>query len=131
MFVIEGALRKQPHIVRRDDIDAGEVLFLHDEAVDARIDPEFGIARAYDDAAAMLAGERLDAVDIATWRATHADLIRLAASHVLDVLCQKPLAPTFEAASAVADEVAGRIRLMVHENRRFAPHFRNYPYRSR
>jgi predicted dehydrogenase len=24
----------------------------------------------------------------------------------------------------VADEVDGRVRLMVHENRRFAPHFR-------
>ena len=42
---LECALRKQPHVVRRDDVDAGEVLFLHDEAVDAGIDAELGIAR--------------------------------------------------------------------------------------
>ncbi len=28
-------LRKQPHVVGRDDVDAGEALLLDDEAVDA------------------------------------------------------------------------------------------------
>ena len=39
-----GALHEQPHVVRRHDVDAGQVLFLDHEAVDAGIDPEFGIA---------------------------------------------------------------------------------------
>jgi predicted dehydrogenase len=85
---------------------------------------EFGIDGVFGDAAEMLDAVPLDAVDIATWRATHADLIRLAAAHGLGVLCQKPLAPTLDEAAGVAAEVDGRIRLMVHENRRFAPHFR-------
>ena len=38
------ALREQPHVVRRDDVDAGQVLFLDDEAVDAGVDAELGIA---------------------------------------------------------------------------------------
>ena len=42
------ALREQPHVVGRDDVDAGEVLFLDDEAVDAGIDAELRIARDHD-----------------------------------------------------------------------------------
>ena len=41
----ERALHEQPHIVRRDDVDAGQRLFLDDEAVDAGIEAELGIAR--------------------------------------------------------------------------------------
>ena len=85
---------------------------------------EFAIPGIYADAAAMLENEKLDAVDIATWRETHVALTELAATHGVHVLCQKPLAPTLDAAIALAAGVAGRIRLMVHENRRFAPHFR-------
>lgn len=85
---------------------------------------QFGIPGVHADAGAMFEAESLDAVDIATWRETHAGLARLAAAHGAHVLCQKPLAPTFAEAAALANEVAGRIRLMVHENRRFAPHFR-------
>jgi len=84
----------------------------------------FAIRGVYADAAAMFAGEKLDAVDIATWRDTHAELALLAAAHGVHVLCQKPLAPTLAEAKALAAGVAGRVRLMVHENRRFAPHFR-------
>ena len=32
---LKRALREHSHIVRRDDVDAGEVLLLHDEAIDA------------------------------------------------------------------------------------------------
>ena len=39
------ALREQPHIVRRDDIDAGERFLLDDETIDAAVQPELGIAR--------------------------------------------------------------------------------------
>jgi hypothetical protein len=40
-----GALREQPHVVGRYDVDAGEVLLLDDEAVDAAVDAQLGIAR--------------------------------------------------------------------------------------
>ena len=54
----------------------------------------FEIPAVYSDAAAMFAGEKLDAVDIATWRETHYELAQLAAAHGAHVLCQKPLANT-------------------------------------
>jgi predicted dehydrogenase len=89
----------------------------------ARAD-EFAIPSAYDDAAQMLADEALDAVDIATTRDSHVPLCLLAADHGASILCQKPLAPTLDEAVALVEAIGERARLMVHENRRFAPHFR-------
>jgi hypothetical protein len=86
----------------------------------------FGLPAVYPSVEAMLERERmnLDAIDVATPRETHAPICRLAADRGLAIICQKPLAPTFaEAASLVAD-VGGRVRLMVHDNWRFRPHYR-------
>lgn len=85
---------------------------------------EHGVPRAFADVAAMLEAARPDALDVASPRATHAALVRLAAARGLPVLCQKPLAPTLAEAEALAAEVAGRCRLMVHENWRFRPPYR-------
>ena len=86
----------------------------------------FGIDTVYADAEAMLVGESLDAVDIAAPREAHAGLVRLAASHGIPALCQKPLAPTFAEARALVDDVAAMpgMRFMVHENWRFRPYYR-------
>lgn len=95
----------------------------HLERAQARAD-EFGIPAAYDDPRAMLEREHLDIVDILTWRESHVELCLLAAEFGADVLCQKPLAPSYAEAQALSAALAGRVRLMVHENRRFAPHYR-------
>ena len=86
----------------------------------------FGIDTVYADAQAMFAAEKLDAVDIAAPRETHAELVRLAASHGIPTICQKPLAPTYEAAARLVDDVSAiaGMRLMVHENWRFRPYYR-------
>ena len=81
------------------------------------------IPRVYDSVEAMLAAETLDAIDIATPRETHAPIARLAARHGLAILCQKPLAPTLAEADALVTDVRSA-RLMVHENWRFRPHYR-------
>jgi D-apiose dehydrogenase len=81
---------------------------------------EFGAAKAYDDAAAMLRDERLDFVDIATTMGSHRALAELAAARRVPAIVQKPLAPSWEECVAIADAFheAGA-RLMVHENFRF------------
>ena len=84
----------------------------------------FGIPAAYASAEQMLAENAFDALDVMTWRDGHVAMVRLAARDGIACLRQKPLAPTLAEAEALVEEVAGRIRLMVHENRRFAPHFR-------
>ena len=77
-------------------------------------------ARAYTDAAAMIAAERLDFVDIATTVASHRPLVEMAAGAGLHVICQKPFAETMADAHAMVAAVdeAGKL-LMVHENFRW------------
>jgi predicted dehydrogenase len=72
----------------------------------------------------MFAGETFDALDIATPRETHAAWVEAASARGIAVLCQKPLTPTLGEAEALIRSVAGRNRLMVHENWRFRPWYR-------
>ena len=84
----------------------------------------FDIPAVYTDVAAMLAAERVDAIDIASPRETHARNVEYAVSRGIDILCQKPLAPTLALSEALVRGIAGRVRLMVHENWRFRPWYR-------
>ena len=85
----------------------------------------FGIAQTFTSAAQMLDGADLDAVDVAAPREFHAEIVRMAADRGLAVLCQKPLAPTLAEAERLVAQVDGRCRLMVHENWRFRPYYRD------
>lgn len=83
----------------------------------------FGDPAVYTDFRAMIAHERLDAVDIVTPVGTHAELTRIAADAGVHVSCQKPLTPTVREAQALIACVGDRVRFMVHENYRFRPHY--------
>ena len=93
------------------------------EAARARA-AEYGVPGVYPSVEAMLEREQLDAIDVATPRETHAPICRLAAGRGLAIICQKPLAPTFADAASLVADVGSRVRLMVHENWRFRPHYR-------
>lgn len=83
------------------------------------------IPQVYRNAGEMLQKEKPDFVDIITPPSTHLQLTKLAADAGISVICQKPLAPTYEEAEFIADyaKQAG-IRFMVHENWRFQPWYR-------
>jgi len=85
----------------------------------------FGVARAYDDAEELLKNEALDFIDIITDVDTHEKFTLLGAKYGLDVICQKPLAPSYSAAKRMmeATKQAG-VRFYVHENYRWQPQFR-------
>jgi predicted dehydrogenase len=85
---------------------------------------EFGIPKVYDKPDAMLDQEGIDALDVASPRETHAFWVEAAAARGIDVLCQKPMTPTLEESQSLARRVAGKVRLMVHENWRFRPWYR-------
>jgi predicted dehydrogenase len=106
--------------------ERAQVVAVADPSADARHAraKAYGIPNSYADAAEMIAREALDAVDVATPRATHVAMCRLAASKGVAVLCQKPLAPSYEQARALVSEWPQGVRLMVHENWRFRPHYR-------
>ncbi len=86
---------------------------------------EFGVARSYTDAAAMLADIRPDFVDIATTVETHRPLVELALAHGALTICQKPFAATWADALAMVEAAdrAGK-PLVVHENFRWEKPFR-------
>jgi predicted dehydrogenase len=85
----------------------------------------FNIARVYDDAEDLLRCEMLDFIDIITDVDTHEKFTLLGAKYGVDVICQKPLAPSYEAAKRMikATKDAG-VRFYVHENYRWQPQFR-------
>jgi predicted dehydrogenase len=85
---------------------------------------EFSIPSVYRDADAMFAAEKIDALDVITPRQTHADWVAAAAMRGIDVLCQKPMTPTLAESEALVRRVAGKSRLMAHENWRFRPWYR-------
>jgi predicted dehydrogenase len=95
-----------------------------DTAKAAKRAEEFSIPHVYRDADAMFAAEAIDALDVASPRKTHAGWVDAAAARGIDVLCQKPLTPTFAESEALVRRVEGKSRLMVHENWRFRPWYR-------
>ena len=85
---------------------------------------EFGIDGVYRDADTMFAAEAIDALDVASPRETHAAWVEAAAARGIDVLCQKPMTPTLAESKALVVRVEGKSRMMVHENWRFRPWYR-------
>jgi predicted dehydrogenase len=84
---------------------------------------DFGVAAIYTDPEEMLARETLDLVDIITPRETHADMVRLAARHRVNALCEKPFCPTYDEGAVVLREIGDNIRVMVNENWRYRPYY--------
>lgn len=85
----------------------------------------FGIGQVFPSVTEMVDAVQLDALDVASPREFHAQAVLAAADKGLAVLCQKPLAPTHAQAIELVDQVGGRCRLMVHENWRFRPYYRD------
>ncbi len=85
---------------------------------------EFGIGFACTSADALFAGSAFDALDVASPRETHADWVLAAARRGIAILCQKPLTPTLAEAEALLRAIGPATRLMVHENWRFRPWYR-------
>lgn len=85
----------------------------------------FGVDRCYADAEELLKNEKLDFIDIITDVDTHEKFTVLGAKYGVDVICQKPLAPGYEAAKRMmeATKKAG-VRFYVHENYRWQPQIR-------
>ncbi len=86
---------------------------------------KYGFARAYESVDEMLKEERPDFVDIATRPESHLELVARASNSGAHIICQKPMAPTWDECIAMCDvcEKAG-VRLCIHENWRWQPWYR-------
>lgn len=85
----------------------------------------FDSAEAFPDAAQALQTLAPDFVDLITRPDTHLPLVDLAAHHGRAIICQKPLADDFATSQRIVELAKARgSRLMVHENFRFQPWYR-------
>jgi predicted dehydrogenase len=85
----------------------------------------YGIPRYYADWREMIDRERPDFVDIITPPETHEEMCAYAAGRGVNIICQKPLAPAFEASRRIVETArAAGVRFMVHENWRWQPWYR-------
>jgi predicted dehydrogenase len=136
----------KPSILRGALVGAGWVSQFHLEGwrqipkaeIIAIVDPDFQRAaeRAleFDVAAANVyasldelleKGLELDFVDLAVNPEVRLDLVQIAAGAGLDIICQKPMAPTLQDARTMIDLcAAANVRLLVHENWRWRTWYR-------
>jgi predicted dehydrogenase len=87
----------------------------------AAINDKFELnATVYDDYNGLLQNEKLDFVDIITDVDTHAQFTILAAEKGLNVICQKPMAASFQEAKRMLEACNdAHVKLFVHENFRW------------
>lgn len=85
----------------------------------------FGIARTYTHVAQMLDAEQPDLVDVVTPPASHVEVLDAVLSRRLPTICQKPFGTSYAQALALtAHAQRSGTALVVHENFRFMPWFR-------
>jgi D-apiose dehydrogenase len=112
----------QNHLAAWDAIEDVSLIAVCDQQA-ARAEeakPKFGAERAYTDAEKMLEAEALDFVDVVTTPPSHRSLVELVARYGRHVICQKPLAPSLEDATAMVDACkSAGVTFMVHENFRW------------
>jgi len=83
---------------------------------------KYNVPNHYIDYQEMLEKEKPDFVDIITPPETHWEMCKFAADRGIHIICQKPLAPTFEDSKRIVDYVESKgVRFVVHENFRFQP----------
>lgn len=86
---------------------------------------KYGIAKVYGDFEEMLRAEKPNFVDIITPPETHLAYCKIAADLGIDIIVQKPLAPSLEEAQNLVNYCTKKgVQLMVHENFRFQPWYR-------
>lgn len=88
---------------------------------------EFNIPAVYDDPETMLRQTRPDFADIVTDVGTHAPFTRLAASLGIPVVCQKPMATSYEEARSMVEACrAAGVPLYINENWRWQTPIREF-----
>jgi len=104
-------LGDEAHCVAIADLDLGKAKALAHR---------FGVPSVYTDAAAMLRNEKLDFVDVVTDVGSHHALVRMVAEHRVDVICQKPMARSFEEAFEMVEFCRiAHTKFFVNENWRW------------
>ncbi|MGB5942415.1 MAG: Gfo/Idh/MocA family oxidoreductase [Leeuwenhoekiella sp.] len=105
---------------RIPEVEVSAICSLDDASAKA-IQKKFNIKKLYSDYTEALAQERPDLVDIITPPATHAKICHEAANLGINIICQKPVCPTFADSKNLIEEISKKVRFIIHENWRFQP----------
>ncbi len=96
-----------------------------DRARADQVSQRYNIPNAFDDFREMLEAIDVDFVDVVTRPETHLEICQELAGRGIATICQKPLAPSFEESGQLVEAVeSAGVRMMVHENFRFQPWYR-------
>jgi D-apiose dehydrogenase len=104
-----------------------EIVAMCDRTEDkaAPIMAKYRVPRYYANWKEMIDREQPDFVDIITPPETHEEMCRYAAERGVHIICQKPLAPSYEISQRIVEFArAAGVRFMVHENFRWQPWYR-------
>jgi predicted dehydrogenase len=86
---------------------------------------KYGISNQYQDIDKLIAEQKIDVIDIITPPATHLSLCEKAAINGINIICQKPMAPSLEESIKMVDLAkVHSVKFVVHENWRFQPWYR-------
>ncbi len=125
--VVGAGFFSQFHLEGWAQLDGVQVVGLCDPDTDksALLAQRFGIAQTFTDVAQLLDATRPDLVDVVTPPTSHAAVLAAAFERGLPAICQKPFGVDYAQALALTDQArqAG-VPLVVHENFRFMPWFR-------
>ncbi|HBE70899.1 MAG TPA: gfo/Idh/MocA family oxidoreductase [Planctomycetaceae bacterium] len=109
-------------------IDSAEIVAVCDTNQERarEVAKKYGIGECYSDFHEMLRQTKPDFVDVITRPQTHLSIVRQLCEYDVAIMCQKPLAPTFDEAVQLVTICRDNKRsLMVHENFRFQPWYRH------
>jgi predicted dehydrogenase len=108
-------------------IDGIEIVACCDRDRDTadEVSQRFSIPSVFTEFREMLDAVDVDFVDVITRPETHFEICQELARRGIATICQKPLAPSFRESAELVDAVeAAGVRMMVHENFRFQPWYR-------
>ncbi len=109
---------------RIPEVDIVAVVDLDSEKAQAAA-KQHQIPQTYTSYTTLFENETLDFVDIVTPPTTHLEICQAAIERNLHVICQKPLAPTYQESVQIIEMMqAADVRFMVHENWRWQPWYR-------
>jgi len=109
------------------DVHGAAISALHgrQEATVKTLAERFSIPRHGTDLPALISAARPAFADICTAVESHFDYIRICADAGLPILCQKPIGASLAEAKACVDYCAAAgVRLMIHDNWRWQPWYR-------
>jgi D-apiose dehydrogenase len=104
------------------ELEGVEIVALYNrtKAKAAVLGEKYAVSRIYDDIEELLSKEKLDFIDIITDVDTHSFFVEKAAQKGVNVICQKPMAASFELAKKMVETCqATGVKFFIHENFRW------------